>query len=511
MTINPTMRLAALVTVTVVGSMSLGGLYLLDEAKRNETAKLESSVRGAWTIGRASAGGSSLDDLVANGRRLTEMTNVTGGVILELGKEVARFGLTSGDTPQEITLRQRLFGEPTHAVHIRDSAHDVTLVANAADRTATLRRAAASVFGLTLLIASLLGGLVAWLGDRWIGRPQRALTDMLLHPSEDAPQKVQAMGRHGQSFDRLAAAAGKSARRVAILSAPALQRAQVLVEHFPHPVLVFGGDGQLLAGNRATMQMFGAADLETLREAQPISALRLSDGTPLADTISGDARIAQATATVGDVEHRGLLAFDRLPDPEEGVDRFVATFVDLAGVEADESRAAPDPRMRRMTATLETCLILIEAMAAGESADRVAPVALGSLVADWRDQSRERDLIGEFIVGSLPIVEGDPTTLQNILASALHVVRGRSSAERPHLMVDSEASTEGVVVTISEAGMAEIGEEDSVAVALAALMKLLARAGGTLVSAGGGAEGNSLAFRLGSSAGDTQVPMSQAA
>lgn len=497
MAINPTIRIAAIVTVTVGVVMAVGGVYLLGEARHNETVKLERSVRQAWTMGRAGMGGSTLEDLVAVARRLIEKTPVTGGVVRDsVFKEVARFGEVSEVSREAPTLRERLFGRLHHDLVIHDAAHDITLVVDADDRYSTLQRAVASVSGLALVIAGLLGSLAAWVGEAWFSRPQRIIAELLASPDPIAAEEVEQRYGGDTTLGRLAAAAAGLSRRYLELADAKLRRAQALVEHYPHPILIFSKEGELAEANRSALRVFSAEDLPGLFGRRPLARIRLDDGTPLKNALANGAHLGLATVRTPRGDLPCLLACDRLHDPEGGPDRQVVTFVDMRTASPDIGAGGGDVRTGRLTANLEACRILLQAMDQDEEDDDEIPVELAALVEGWREKSAERGLIGDFYCSRLPVVAGNQLNLEHILSSALHTVRGRSLLLQPSISVTGRIEDGGVAITVEEDNEPPVAAGADVSIPMAALIKLLAREGGRLVSASATGEPNRLSFHL---------------
>lgn len=498
MSLSPTIRIAAIVAVTIVAAVGLGGLYLLSEARGNETAKIERSVEQAWTMGRLGTGGTALEQIVAVGRRLVEKTEVAGGTVRDVNEEeVARFGEVPPPAG-EPTLRERLFGRPVHQMTFHDSAHDVTLYIDAEERVATLRRAAGSVFGLTLLVASLLACVSALLGERWVSRPLRLVAERLADPTPEGAEELAAKATSSSSLGVLTEAAGELIGRFCALEAPKLRRAHALFDNYPHPIMIFTLDSDLVEANRAALRFFAAGDIDDLTRLGPIARLTLHDGTRLKEALAGEPRVdlGKVRGPGGDVPCH--LAFDCLQGTEGDEDRLVVTFIELSAV-ALEGTESSDVRVGRMTAMLESCMFLLQDLQRqdGEDEEEI-PVDLDAIVRTWGNKSVTRGLIGELAATGLPPVAGHFTVLERILATALHLVQARSQATRPDLVVQGEIKNDGVAITIVEAKGGKVAKGADVAIPSAALMKLLAREGATLVSSAEADEPNRLSLHLAS-------------
>ncbi len=512
---SPTFRIAAIVTVTVIGAMSLGGLYLLGEARQNETAKLERAVNQAWTLGRLGKGGTTLEDLVAVGRRMAEKTPVLGGIVRdETGKEVARFGEVPEPDPEaaaEPTMGERLYGAPTLDIELHDAAHDIRLVVDAGERSETLRRATASVLGLSLVIASLVGAIAAWLSEIWVSRPQRQVADLLADPT---PEKVREVARRwkggSSSRSRLGAAAATMAGEYLVLADAGLKRTQTLVDNYPHPIVVFTLDGELESANRSALRLFAAGDLEELRAQDPINLFRTESGNTVAEVLERGARLGPAKAQTPRGDLPGLLAFDRLRDPDGGEDRIVATFVDLRAAPPDAG-ASGDVRVGRLSATLESCLTLIHVMSGDDEAATESVVDLGLLAEGWRDKSVDRGLIERLTWSGLPVVAGRRTSLERVLDCALNVVRSRSGSLQPELAVEGRVKDNSVVISVSESGDGPVASGADAAIPMAALTRLLARDGGSILAAGGAGQPNRLSLSIACNALPAEASISRAA
>lgn len=381
-------------------------------------------------------------------------------------------------------------------------------------------------FGLSVLfIAGVTSVLFIFSSMLLVIKPLRAINQSLRRAIEN-PNAADGFHLHMERRDEI----GQISRSlnmlltsVSVVYQDELASVKKAIEGFGYGILQYDYEDRLVAANPAALAMFQLPDFNALRKmnrncAQPLGARRVNP-KPL-PVVVGESREPMLITIHTESGMFTALAYGTIVRREDGsishqfvaimpMDRIMQdTRRAMTSAKKAESRAdLMNVQVQEMRRLLEACLCLMAPAPKGDQ--RIEDAILPDRILNtWYSEALRDNLVsGRLEHGLLPLLEGNPETIRNVLRQSMLLVYAKSTRAKPVLRVDGrEEPGLRAVFTISDVSP-DKGEQRSSSVddvlPFAALQTALNRGGGSLISVSDQGERAKVVFSLKASTQET--------
>ena len=488
-------------------------------------------VRRAWYHASNPAAFLTAEQKARLGQRMINDGLITGGVVFDSAGEplvvfgdrplldlnIARLsGVSSQLSPTSPALDVHFSPEQTGLSH-----HLVVRLPTRPIEAATLREV--RNFGLSVLfIAGFTAFLFILSSIFLVIKPLRAINTSLRRAIEN-PNVADGFHIHMERRDEI----GQISRSlnmlltsVSVVYQDELASVKKAIEGFGYGILQFDYEDRLVAANPAALAMFQVEDFNALRKmnrncAQPLGARR-ANPRPL-PAVVGESHEPMLITVHTESGMFTALAYGTIVRREDGSisHQFVAimpmdtimrdTRRAMTSAKKAESRAdLMSTQVQEMRRLLEACLCLLSPAPQAEEPveDAILP---DRILNTWYSEALRDALVsGRLEHGLLPLLEGNPETIRNVLRQAMLLVYAKALRPRPVLRVDGrEEVGQRAVFTVADVtpdtGELRASPVDDV-LPNAALQAALKRADGGLLSISEDGEAAKIVFVLKASA-----------
>lgn len=381
-----------------------------------------------------------------------------------------------------------------------------------------------SVISVTILLTILTLVII-----RPIIQVRKSMKASVLHPEHSDKYKLNwkrkdEIGEMSRSIDQLLT-------KISSVYQNDLATALDAIEQAKSPIVQYDQLGRLVAANPAALLMFGAKSVEEMAKQgdkflvlpnrhtdRPYSVP--SSIEELLHTPGGGSYMDEGLVLCNGVEIPVLIIARPVHKQNGDIQRYYANIVDISERTFRQNRLASEiskmvtekvsmhERLETMKMVLESCVILLEAVKAEETADTERKSVMADrVITQWYRDAQDSGLIDdtELEYGILPVLRGNPDNLSKLFRQALSLTYMKSIYAKPSLSIStltvSDQKTEFTIKDRSdEEGLVRAVEDRSAStnwkICLAAFNRMLNLEGGELTGMKEGEEENTVTFVL---------------
>lgn len=547
-TLQPKLRLAALVMAIMFGSIVLAQLLIFARILYDQEERLLGEMsKNVSVLVRAATVRNTLDDITEKDtidklNRLVAVAPIMGGRLYDtLGDPAGSFGvepelsrsavavqrmtaLRSNDgLYYDIFLSQGEVGLPFDIILRLDTSNIQQRV-----EAYLAKRAKSSLISSIVSVAILLA-LMALFLIKPIIRLRKAVRAAIAHPDQSDRYRLNwtrkdEIGELGRVIDRLLL-------KISSVYQNDLAAAQDTIQQSKSSIVQYDSAGRLVAANPAALIQFGAVSVEEMaRQDSRYLILPNRPGDQRYSVLSAIEEVID-TPSAGSFMDEGLILLNGVEVPtliiarpvhkQNGeIMRYFANLVDISERTWKQNEMASkltkiviekgqmNQRIETMKMVLESCVILLEAAGIKPTdEDERKSVMADRVVTQWYRDAQNSGLIdsSELEYGVLPVLRGNPEHLSRVFRQALTLTFMKSYYEKPSLTITtatiSESRMEFTIRDKSHDDGLPRRTEDFTAmnewkICLAAFQKMLAIEGGEITNMQEGDIDNHVSFAL---------------